>query len=139
MAVLRIRGDALNPHALVQAARIKPCAVFIKGQPRSARRPEGTRHEASGINVVVSDADFSDEDAQIEDALRYLAEYRDALSLVRSFAGVEGLSLDFGFSQRPVAAQVTRFPWELLKALGDLGIELEISHYAVSEEEKSSS
>jgi len=45
------------------------------------------------------------------------------------FPGVENVSVDFGIEERDVAAQSERFPPNLLRMLGSLGIWLEFTLY----------
>jgi hypothetical protein len=46
-----------------------------------------------------------------------------------AFLGVERVSLDFGIEERDIAAQSERFPPNLLRILGNLGIFLEFTLY----------
>ena len=87
------------------------------------------------FKLSVSEADGDDLSTQVADATAFLN---------MNFATLEGLSgvkatLDFGvfardFSRFP--AQITRLPSELLRLAGLLGIDIELSHYATSNEEE---
>jgi hypothetical protein len=44
---------------------------------------------------------------------------------------VDDLVLDFGISQRDVAGQFERIPWELVRAAGEFRMSFELSFYAV--------
>jgi hypothetical protein len=55
--VIHIMGDSVNVDAHIENSPVPPCSVFRKGQPRSSR-PNSQRCKISGINVLVSDADF---------------------------------------------------------------------------------
>lgn len=85
--------------------------------------------------MVVSDAEFTEVDRQIEEALHSLEVHMDALKLLTSFPGVLDVVLDFGIEDRDVGAQADYFPPDLLRALGDLNIGLVVSRYPRSDEE----
>lgn len=92
-------------------------------------------HEGSGLNLVVSDAEFTEVDRQIEEALHYLKVHTNALRLLTGFPGVLDVVLDFGIEDRDVGAQADYFPPELLRALSDLYIGLVVSRYPRSDED----
>ena len=85
--------------------------------------------------MVVSRADFTEVDRQIEEALHYLKLHVDALRLLPSFPGVLDVVLDFGIEDRDVGAQADYFPPALLRALGDLNIGLVVSRSPRSDED----
>jgi hypothetical protein len=79
--------------------------------------------------VVASEADFSNVQVQIADAIHFLEQNQAELARLVGFPGVENLSLDFGIEERDVAAQSERFPPNLLRIVGNLGIWLEFTLY----------
>ncbi len=106
------------------------CSVYIRGEPRLPRaQAEGKKNATSGVNITVSQADFTNLKRQIRETLRFLEKYKSALARIRRTPGVEQITLDFGVAARDVAAQFDSFPPELLLAAGKLGIGLEISWY----------
>jgi hypothetical protein len=54
-----------------------------------------------------------------------------------AFPGVESAGLDFGIARRDGAAQFESFPSELLRLAGNLGLDLDLSQYPVSESKES--
>jgi hypothetical protein len=83
----------------------------------------------SGFNTDVSAADFSNLQGQIADAVQFVEQNQDELASLVGFPGVENVSVDFGIEERDVAAQSERFPPNLLRMLGNLGICLEFTLY----------
>jgi hypothetical protein len=84
---------------------------------------------ASGFHADISTADFSNLQGQIADAVRFVEQNQDELVRLVGFPGVENVSVDFGIEERDIAAQSERFPPNLLRLLGSLGIWLEFRLY----------
>lgn len=133
MCVLRVTGRNFDPEGLHPPFGARVCNVFRKGEPRSASRPDGKRHQVSGFTVVVSSSSPSNLDEQVSEAIAFLKEYQAALARLRSTAGVEDMRLDFPVDLRidreTVMAQFDYFPPELVSLAGALGLGLEISIY----------
>ena len=83
--------------------------------------------DASGFNLVASEANFSSLQVQVADAILFLEQNQGELARLTAFPGIEILSLDFGIVERDVAAQSESFPPELLRIVGSLGIWLEFT------------
>jgi hypothetical protein len=66
---------------------------------------------------------------QIADAVRFVEQNQAELARLVAFPGVESVSLDFGIEERDMAAQSERFPPNLLRVVGNLGIWLEFTLY----------
>src|SRR5260370_21635056 len=125
--VLRISGKQFAAREFADNTRMPVCKVYVRGEPRLPRsQPDGRKNKLSGVNITVSQADFTNLKRQIREALSFLGKYKPALGRVRRAAGVEQITLDFGVASRQVAAQFDYFPPELLLAAGELGIGLEI-------------
>ncbi|MDP9762593.1 hypothetical protein [Deinococcus enclensis] len=132
--VLRAAGTDFDVDGSI--ARVQLPDIFRIYRKGTRDRPSQPRpHEASGLNVVVSDAEFTEVDRQIEEALHYLEVHTDALRLLAGFPRVLGVVLDFGIEDRDVGAQADYFPPDLLRALGDLNIGLVVSRYPRPDEE----
>jgi hypothetical protein len=130
VCTLRIWGKALDIDAFLAAIPLRAAATHRRGESRFPRtKPGGTLNQVSTINVGVSDADFSDLSAQLEDARAFLREHMEHLRAARSYPGVEGLVLDFPVQKRDALVQSDTFPAALLAEMGSLGIDLEISLY----------
>jgi hypothetical protein len=130
--LLRVAGRTLDVDAyLARPARLSPVAVFRRGEPRfRLTDPKGTRHQRSGLNVVVSRKDDDDLAGQVKDALRFLSAQGATIRALVRRKGVETASLDFGIERRADAlVQVDAFPAELVLRAGKLGLSLQMSHY----------
>ena len=126
--VLHFTGDAAEVRELELLCPTEPCAVFRKGEPRSARpgaRPAGT----SGISVVASEADIEELELQQAEALVYLKAHHDRLLAMRSVAAVEAGSIDFGIAMRDVIVPGDSFEPDLLAEIASLRMRLVLSQY----------
>ena len=126
MCVLRICGKTLDVDGLVSRIQLETCGVHHKGD--KSRHPRGGILQCSGFNLVVSDADQDDFDAQINDAIVFLIANRDELKVILSEPGIDETYLDIPIHRRAYF-QYDRFPLELLRLLSQLGVELEVSSY----------
>jgi hypothetical protein len=125
--VLRVAGEGLDVDAFFQQSSLQPLAVYRvgdKGFPKS-RGP----CIQPGFNVSVSDAEMSELDIQIKDAIAFLNSNNIELLRLRDFPGAENLVLDFGVEQIDVPIQGNRFPAELLRLAGAMNIDLQVSRY----------
>ena len=133
--ILRVSGRRFASRAYAERTSLPVIATYVRGEPRLPRtKPAGRKHTSSGVNIRVSTADFTNLRRQIRDAVSFLTRNRAAIRGLKRVAGVEELTLDFGVADRDVAAQFDYFPPELISAAGSLGIGLEISRYAISDE-----
>lgn len=90
--------------------------------PRVARADDGC------VLALVSGAESSNIHTQVGEALEFLAAFSCTLQKISSLPGL-GMELDFGVWIKDVPIQSIRFPSALVKAAGNLGIELVISLY----------
>ena len=135
-AVLRAHGGAFDVELFLADSSLEPDNVYQKGPPTGsamADKENGSPRRASGFNLTVSHADFSDLETQIKETILFLDEYEDELRRLGSFDGVEGISIDFGVQRREVAAQTDVFPSDLLWRAGALDIWIAITHYAIAD------
>jgi len=134
--VLRARGASFAVEEFLTASTLKPIMVVRRGQPQWPNSPPGSPiPNESGFHTIASEADFSNLQGQITDAVHYLEQNRNELERLVAFPGVERVSLDFGIEERDIAAQSERFPPNLLCILGNLGIFLEFTLYPYQEPE----
>ncbi len=136
MCVLRADGAQFDVDAFLAGSTLSPCTIYRRGEPRLKGGRVAQRRGGSGLHVTVSDASWSDLAAQAADAERFLREHHDEITRLRTFPGVDGLGLDFAIESRigkDAVAQFERFPASLVAAAGALGLDLELSLYAVSE------
>lgn len=102
-----------------------------RGEPRSTSKPDGQKHERSGFNFTVSNAEFGEFGRQVREAEAFLRQNKvEALRLI-AFPGMEGAELDFGVHLLDVAVQTNRFPASLVTIAGECGLELAISLYPI--------
>ena len=130
---LRAGGKDFDATAFAATTSLPVCSVYQRGQPTTLGGGS-QQHTTSGINIDVSEADFDDLTGQIRDALAFLHKHAEELGRLSNQVGIEGVSLDFGLSQRDVPAQFCYFPPDLLLATGQHQIGLEVSLYAISDE-----
>jgi hypothetical protein len=129
-AVLRAYGKNFDVDAFLTDCALPVCEVKRRGQPVfPASQPDGRRHEASGVHVLASDADFNQFPRQVEESITFLQGSEAELRRLCSFPGVEGVTLDFGIERRDVAVQCDRLPAELIRLAGLLALDIELSQY----------
>jgi hypothetical protein len=134
--VLRASGVDFDVDAFLATCELEPIAVFRKGEPRfPTSQPEGPRNQGSAVNFEASGADFSKLELQMEEALEFVREHQDFITMLREFPGVEGVTLNFGAEIHPPGWRSFHFASELLLAFGTLGVSLELSVYPVEEED----
>jgi len=133
MCVLRISGKAFDAEKYLALSGLTPDRVFRAGEPRFKSSPDGKRNQSSGFTVDVSRASWENVRAQVEDAVAFLKEHEEALTMLRSAPGLEDMRLDFPVDLRidrvHVMAQFDYFPPELVSRAGALGLGIEISVY----------
>jgi hypothetical protein len=128
--VLRARGTDFAVDEFLSKSKLKPIVVARRGHPQYPNsQPSGQVPDNSGFHVVVSNAEFSQLQTQIQDAVRFLKKNHEELSRLIAFTGVERIALDFGIEERDVPAHTENFPPNLLSAAGNLGIWLAFTLY----------
>jgi hypothetical protein len=128
--ILRAYGIDFCLDAFLCGCMLPVCKTFKRGErvfPRSQRNFR--RSEQSGVHIVASDGDFDDLQGQIAEAIEFLQNHTDQLKRLSGGPGIESLTLDFGIHRRNAIVQCDRFPPEVLKLAGGLGIGIELSHY----------
>jgi NAD(P)-dependent dehydrogenase (short-subunit alcohol dehydrogenase family) len=130
--VLRASGTDFDVDAFVASFPIAPDSIWRRGEPRFAQaRPEGKRHDTSGLRILVSKADFSDLARQIADAVEFLRSHQDAIRALAANAGVTSVLLDFGAEVSPPFWSSFMFSPELLSLAGSAGVAVCLSVYPV--------
>lgn len=118
----------------MEKSSLQPDTVYEKGDPIASGKKNGSQRPSSGFTVVVSQADFSDLEEQIREAILFLDEYEEELRGLGSFKGVEAVFLDFGVQWREASVQTDAFPSDLLWRSGALDIWLAVTHYFIAGE-----
>ena len=133
--VIRASGEDFLVDDFINKTSLIPCNVYRKGQPKFPTSKKNAKLcDTSGLNINVSDADFSDLAGQISEAILFLKKYKSALKILCQYEGVEDVRLDFGVEQREEAIiQYEYFPPELITLAGRLRMGIEISFYPSSE------
>jgi hypothetical protein len=135
-AVLRASGPDFDVDAFVAESDWSIAKVFHRGQALLPEtQPGGRKRAESGLNVVVSEADFHEFAEHVRDAIAFLTDDSAEVRRLVGFPGITGVVLDFGIAWRDAVAQSDRFPADLVRLAGACGIALEISHYPVSDGE----
>ncbi len=131
--VLRATGHDFDVDSFLTTSTLKPLITFHRGHHRFANST-APMDDCSGMNVSVSEREFSDLAGQIEDAIQFVSHNTEELKRLQSFPGVERLELDFPVQSRDVAVQSDAFSAALLSLMGKLEIDLVVSHYVAAPE-----
>ena len=121
-------GQKIGLKRFLEESHWKPIIVFWKGKPKF---PSSSKVSAiNGFNHSVSDAAGSRLDLQVRDAKRFLKRERLELKRLKRLK-LHG-TLDFGVEAfRDAPMKFYRFDARLISLLADVGIDLELSQYAV--------
>ena len=126
--ILRIVGTNLNLKELLNVS-LFPDSTWGKDTPRISTKSESKKHNNSGARYVVSEADFDKYEQQILDAIEFLKKNKNKIQEIMNLPNVDSADLDFGIYRRDVAGQFVKFPTELVKLAGNLGLGIELSQY----------
>jgi hypothetical protein len=133
MCTLRIYTPSVEADALIDLCPLKPSSVFRKGELRLRSKPERGVHLTSGICVTVSDAEWTDLSAQVNDAIRFISEHESWLKRAAALQGLSHFVIDFPsdlrIGENDIVVQTDAFPSELLRLAGNLGIGIELTTY----------
>jgi hypothetical protein len=130
--VLRVYGRNFDAEGFLAASDLVIDTIHRRGERRSA----SSVHEMSGFTVLASEADGNQFQQQVQDAIALLRSRGPELARLRSYPGVEGVTLDFGcdFPFKRVCGRYFCLPLELVKECAALHVEIEISVYGVDKE-----
>ncbi|MBD9417578.1 hypothetical protein IB234_23725 [Pseudomonas sp. PDM16] len=128
--ILRFWGKDFNPQKAIEGVPLAADKLWLVGERRF---PESTKalnlNKSSGVNFLVSAAEFSELPLQIEHATSFLATHHSWLVCLSSAPGLEGAVIDFGAEINNPFSQSYSFPPALLTALGKANITLGLSIY----------
>jgi hypothetical protein len=100
---------------------------------KKRQRAESPNDGSATFNLMISDADGDCVPVQIEESSQFLSQNKDAIIGMRQLPGVEELCVDFSWDFPSTSiGQYNRFPCSFVKLCGILGIDIEVSVYAVS-------
>lgn len=133
--ILRISGESLDVDALLSEVPLVPHRKWKKGEARVFKNQVQLD---SGANFVVSEADMDEFPRQESDATEFLELNSNLVAKIARFPGVKEVVFDFGVSLREGnIAQFCRLSPRLIQLAASARIGLEISHYAVSDNDES--
>ena len=129
--MLRASGRDFEPDEFAKDSDLSIRESHRKGKPRL----NGTLHDDGYIGVLVSDSSGDDIDGQVDDAVAFLRQHQDELKRLVSFPGVEDIRLDFSrlFYSDTQVCQYNFFAPKLIRLMGELGLGIELSTYAVED------
>lgn len=133
--ILHISGETVDVGQLTRLSPFEPCSIFRKGEPRS-NRANARVAGISGVNLVVSSADFEEFEKQQSEAIEFLETHMAALKEMSGTVGVERVSLDFGIAMRSVVVQSDEFQPALILLVAELNCGLMLSQYPVGKKSK---
>ena len=132
--ILRVCGEALDVDSMLTSISIEFDQVWKKGKPRSIK---GKMHTNSGVQFVVSDAEFEEFSVQRNDATEFLKSNEIAIKKMAGFPCVQYCVLDFGVSiTEGNVAVMTYLTPELINLAAKSGVGIEISCYLCSEDDE---
>ncbi len=129
---LRAHGQSFEVHEFLEKSSLQPDAVYEKGDPIVSGKKNGSQRSSSGFTVSVSQADLSDLEGQIGEAILFLDEYEEDLRCLGNFSGVDAVSLEFEVQWREASVQTDVFPADLLWRAGALDIWLAVTRYSIA-------
>ncbi|MBI3880751.1 MAG: hypothetical protein HY301_11925 [Verrucomicrobia bacterium] len=127
--VLRASGRKFDVEEFLRKTKLKTIVCWKRREPRHRTKPAGENRETSGFNCDVSTKDFDDLPGQIKDAIKFLNKWQRTLRKLTDLSTGASVRLDFGIERRDVIFQFDILPSALLRAAGELGIDIEISQY----------
>lgn len=134
--VLRASGDNFDVDSFLADSKFKPCAIYHKGEQKHPFKNDNLS-ASSGFTLDVSEAGFDEFNQQVQDAASFITENYIELARLKSYPGINSISLDFGVNKNfDAAVKFLRFPQELIQKVAALNIGLEISLYDVSDDEE---
>ncbi len=131
-AVLRISGQ----YEQLQCSVLGIPFPFVESIASRKKRDRGESRDddTATFNLTISDYDGDSVPAQIEESSRFLLQNMDAINGMRELPGLENLCVDFCWDFPSTSiGQYNLFPCSFIKLCGTLGIDIQVSVYAVSE------
>lgn len=131
--VLRVAGVSFDPDRFLRDSNLVAYKVWRRGEPKLSIDQANAFHRNSGMNITVSNADLGEFDQQVKNAIGFLRDHESELTRLVGFPGVDAVGLDFGTAWGDDSAMQTRhLPLELIRLVAQVGLDMEISIYAVS-------
>ena len=139
MCVLRVTSETTSFAAFLRDTGFPAYQSHEKDEISTTgkRKP----YDDYGFSSSVSECDWNNLAGQIEDANAFLRTHERTLRKLLSSHDITDIRLDFPYSCRldeHIFMQCDYLPSDFLKLAGDLGIGIELSHYAIADEEENS-
>jgi hypothetical protein len=131
----RVVGKKLEIDELLKKVNLEPDRVWHKGEPRFKSKPKGKKKPHSGASFVASDAEMTEFDLQVNEAIQFLETYKEDIEKLVAYPGVEEARLDFGINLREMFINSDYLPPKILALAGNLNIAIELSHYPPAKED----
>jgi hypothetical protein len=126
---LRIFGSTLDVDSLIAATTIPIADVYRRGERTS---PVSRKLcQDSGLTISISEADFSEFEKQVKDAISFLNDHKVDVARMAAAPGVDGAYLDFSVTWLR-GVRFWKFPRDLIVLLNDTGLALDLSFYPVT-------
>jgi hypothetical protein len=130
---LRVYGDALDVDSMLASNSIELDQIWRKGESRTTKSKV---HTNSGVQFIVSEADFEEFVIQRNDAVVFLTFNEVAIKEMADFPFVQYCVLDFGVSiTEGSISSVTYLTPELISLAAKSGAGIEISCYPCSDDD----
>ena len=132
---LVILGEHFDIDAFLAKSKLRGYSKNYKGEPMFKSKPDGRKLAHSQVGIQTSKAGFDNLEKQIKDTTQYLKKHKDKLCHIKTTQGIELALLDFGIALRidrkKILMQTDRFPNELVKLAGEIGLDIELAIYPV--------
>ena len=127
--ILRICGKkTFNIDTFLSSLQLKPSVIHRKGD--YSRKIKIVEPQ---LIFDVSNAETSDLEKQIKDAIKFLKAHQKELGKACSIKTIRTMALDFNFNsridQKKVAIQYDYFPSELIKLAGNLNLSIWLTQW----------
>ncbi|GAA5496221.1 hypothetical protein Rhal01_02403 [Rubritalea halochordaticola] len=132
MCVLRVTSSNQSFSEQLRSSKLNHYLTFEKGEPLT---PKSTKQRTDyGFSIDVSKRAWSDLDAQIQDAIKFLDTHHTELAtIIESHESVE-MTLDFPYEAKGHFVQTNFLPLELISLAASLKIGIALSLYSREEE-----
>ncbi len=130
--ILRISGEELNIEEMLQASSLTYDRIWRRGETRSIT---GKLNTHSGVQFIVSEADFEEFAIQQSDAIKFLRKNIDIILKMAEFPNVQNKVLDFGVSiTEDNVAVMSYFSPEFINLAAKCTLGIEVSCYLCSDD-----
>lgn len=132
---LLVWGRRFEPQTFLDRVAYRRAEVWIRGVVPPGRPASSPKPKVSLFRVWIGARNFGPLPKQVAAAERFLKAPRNQrlLSALRNGVGIEEAKLEFGIRWEDVMAHGDRLPSGLIRAAGDFGLTIVITHYPVDD------